>query len=281
MKRLVILGSKSFIASSIIKYTSKNYKLILVDRKICNFEKSSCVKRLSNILKSGDTVIFIAAKAPVKNIEMFNENILICKNIFNALSKVKDIHLIYMSSDAVYGDRKGLISESSKVEPSSLHGLMHITREKMLKYLNCKKYTILRPTLIYGLQDPHNGYGPNKFYRSAKSKKIIYLFGRGEERRDHIYIEDIGKIISCIINKKKTGIFNLVSGKVISFFEIAKIISKLNKNNISVKFLKRIGSMPHNGFRAFNNAKLKKIYKKNIHSVKLGLLDMYCGKQQK
>lgn len=278
MKRLVILGSKSFIASSIIKYTKKKYKLILVSRKICNFEKSSCVNTLSNILKSGDIVIFIAAKAPVKNIVMFNQNIMICKNIFKALNKVKDIHLIYISSDAVYGDKKSLITENSKVEPCSLHGLMHITREKILKYLNFKKYTIIRPTLIYGLHDPHNGYGPNKFFRSAKRKKIIYLFGRGEERRDHIYIEDVGKIISSIINKKKTGIFNLVSGNVISFFEISKIISKLYKNNISINFLKRIGSMPHNGYRAFNNSKLKKIYKNKILSVKLGLLDMYRGK---
>ena len=45
---------------------------------------------------------------------------------------------------------------------------------------------ILRPTLIYGAGDPHNGYGPNRFRRLAATGKPIILFGEGEERRDHV-----------------------------------------------------------------------------------------------
>ena len=47
---------------------------------------------------------------------------------------------------------------------------MHLMRENMLKLLDVK-LCIVRPTLIYGTNDPHNGYGPNQFIRLAQSKK--------------------------------------------------------------------------------------------------------------
>ena len=35
--------------------------------------------------------------------------------------------------------------------------------EIFLKINFPKKVSIFRPTLVYGANDPHNGYGPNKF----------------------------------------------------------------------------------------------------------------------
>ena len=280
MKRVIILGSKSFIASSIIKnLKKKNYKLILIDRKKCDFEKSSSILKLSRIIKSNDIVLFVAAIAPVKNMYMFYKNILICKNVYQSLENKKNIDLIYVSSDAVYSDTMKLIDENSSTEPNSLHGLMHLTREKMLNQLNLNKYTIVRPTLVYGLDDPHDGYGPNKFFKNYKNKKKIYLFGKGEERRDHIYIDDVGRIITKLIDKQQSGIFNIVSGKVVSFHQIAKFIMDLKPKNTSIEYLIRKGKMPHNGYRAFNNLKIKEIYKRKILDVKEGIKKMHRDKK--
>ena len=66
---------------------------------------------------------------------------------------------------------------------------------------------ILRPTLIYGLEDTHNGYGPNQFLKKVKQKKVIKLFGKGEERRDHVFIDDVTKIIFECIKKKRCWYF--------------------------------------------------------------------------
>ena len=72
-------------------------------------------------------------------------------------------------------------------------------RENMIKLLKVK-FCIVRPTLVYGPNDPHNGYGPNQFIRLAQSNKNITLFGKGEERRDHIHIKDVGKVIyTCLL----------------------------------------------------------------------------------
>ena len=64
---------------------------------------------------------------------------------------------------------------------------------------------ILRPTLIYGEKDPHNGYGPNQFRRKANKGEAITLFGEGEERRDHVAIDDVRGMRQRLVGVKKSG----------------------------------------------------------------------------
>lgn len=259
-KRIVILGSDSFIASYLKKVFFKNkIKFLSINRKKIDFEKDNSKKKLSKVLKKDDTCIFIAANAPVKNEKMFLSNILIAKNICSVIKDKNLNQVIYISSDAIYSDSKKKINENSLTKPENLHGLMHLTREIMLKnIIEEKKLTIIRPTLIYGDGDPHNGYGPNQFLRLAKKNRDIKLFGKGEELRDHINVEDVAFIICSTIVKKITGPINLVTGKVISFFDIAKKVIKISNSKSKIVFLKRTQPMPHNGYRAFDPAFLKK-----------------------
>ena len=137
---------------------------------------------------------------------------------------------------------------------------MHLYREHVLsKFFT--NLTIIRPTLIFGSDDPHNGYGPNSFIRLAQSKNDINLFGKGEEIRDHIYI---GNVVECIVGSIKKNIFtdiNCVTSKEISFYKIAKLI-KFEYPDINFHFNVRKSKMPHNGFRVFDNKKLKKYFPK-------------------
>ena len=122
---------------------------------------------------------------------MLIKNLDICKNVFEVLKKKKIDYLLYVSSDAVYSDSNKQLTEKSETNPDNLHGFMHLMRESILKLLNVK-LCIVRPTLVYGLSDTHNGYGPNQFIRLAQSNKDISLFGKGEEKRDHIHVNDVG-----------------------------------------------------------------------------------------
>ena len=63
---------------------------------------------------------------------MLNNNLKICNNVAKALNKISFKKIIYVSSDAVYSDMRGKINETSKTVPNSLHGQMHIRREKIL-----------------------------------------------------------------------------------------------------------------------------------------------------
>ena len=258
--RLIILGSKSFIAKSIIKNLQSKIEVLEISRDEIDFSNKKSSLKLHNYISDHDSILFIAAKAPVKNTEMLIYNIEICQNICDVLVNYKLDHVSYISSDAVYKDSDKELSEKSPAEPSSLHGLMHLTREKILESYFYEILCIIRPTLIYGDNDPHNGYGPNMFIRRAKNKEDIYLFGKGEEKRDHVWIEDVAEISSNLIIDRYNGIVNITSGKVISFFEIANLIQE-KYISLKINFLERELPMPHKGYRAFNNDKIKSLYK--------------------
>ena len=132
-------------------------------------------KKLSKILEPNDAVFFAASKAPVKNESMLIENILMCKNVCLSLKENPVKHLVYLSSDAVYADSKDHLSELSATQPESLHGIMHYCREIMLKQLSKIPKCFIRPTLIFGVKDPHNGYGPNQFIRLSEKNEDIKL----------------------------------------------------------------------------------------------------------
>ena len=276
-KRVLILGSSGIISLNLQKYlTKEKVSFKVLGRSKVNLTLDRNIYKLKKIISKKDCVIFISAEAPVKNLKMLFNNIVMSLNFCSNVSYNSLNHLIYISSDAVYKDIKKPMTEKSLAEPNSLHGMMHKIRENIFKKNFKKKLLILRPTLIYGLEDTHNGYGPNQFLKKVKNKEVIKLFGKGEERRDHVFIDDVTKIIFECIKKKGVGILNIASGKVVSFSNIVKIIKNVLGKKIKTKNLKRNGPMPHGGYRAFNIGLLKKNFKKiKISSIQKGIENYY------
>ena len=205
-------------------------------------------------------------------LNMFSENIIMMSNFLSYIKEIKVNKFLYISSDAVYSDSKNLLTETSETNPTSLHGIMHLVREQMIKNVFVDNYLILRPTLIYGFSDPHNGYGPNLFVRKSKTEKQINLFGNGEELRDHIDVRLVSELIQKIVFNERNGVFNLVSGNLISFREIANIIKDIfwkKKIEVNIFSIPRNGPMPHGGYRGFDNSKLRPyIVDKNLLDLK-------------
>ena len=191
---------------------------------------------------------------------MLLENLLMVESLVKACTLSKPKHIFYLSSDAVYADSKKKLTEKSDAIPGSLHGLMHYSREIIIKSSLKIPICFIRPTLIFGSTDPHNGYGPNSFKRLVLKKKDIQLFGKGEELRDHIFIDDVAKLIVNVFLCRYEGSLNIATGKVISFHEIAKIIKNKYQSKIKIKFSKRKGPMPHNGYRPFNVGTIYKLF---------------------
>ena len=269
-KRIVIIGSSGIISQNLQKkLKEKKLKFVTFGRKDINLKKNKSPEVLNKRIKNNDIIIFISAEAPAKNMEMFFNNIKICDNVCKALEEKKINKLIYISSDAVYSDTPKKINEKSKTVPDSIHGMMHLMREINLQINFKKKLCILRPTLIYGFGDTHQGYGPNRFINLARKNKDIFLFGKGEERRDHLYIDDLINILFKCIKTNKFGIYNLASGTVNSFNKIAKIAVTLTKSKSKIFNTKRAGLMPHNGYRPFNVAFINK----NFQNIELNTIE--------
>jgi nucleoside-diphosphate-sugar epimerase len=128
---------------------------------------------------------------------------------------------------------------------------MHLTREVMLRNEFSGPLAFVRPTLTYGIEDPHNGYGPNRFRRLAAEGKNIALFGEGEEQRDHVAVDDIAELVRCIVLHRSAGFVNAVSGEVVSFRSLAEFIAAQFASPVAIKGSPRSGPMPHNGLRPF------------------------------
>ena len=164
-------------------------------------------------------------------------------------------HLVYVSSDAVYADGPLPLTEASPAAPTSLHGAMHLAREQMLLSIaGSIPLAILRPTLVYGAGDPHNGYGPNRFRRQANRGETIVLFGEGEERRDHVDVDDIAEIAALVLDHRSAGVLNIATGTVASFRALADKAVALAAKPVAIKSSPRTGPMPHNGYRPFDPA---------------------------
>jgi nucleoside-diphosphate-sugar epimerase len=256
--RVVILGARGFVGAAAERLLRAcGVPVLSLGRTELDLLSSDAAERLARELRPSDSVLVISARAPVKNAGMLVENVRMMENVCMAFTGVTLRHVVYVSSDAVYRDSKEPLTEQSCAEPSSLHGVMHLARELMLRSVVSAPLAMLRPSLLYGASDPHNGYGPNRFRRLAAGGEDIVLFGEGEERRDHVYIDDVAELIWRVLAHRSQGALNVATGEVASFREIAERVAKMAARPVAVRGSPRVGAMPHGGYRPFDASATK------------------------
>lgn len=222
--RVVILGAKGFVAAAAAaRLQQAGVPVLALGRDRIDLAAASADHALAALLQPTDALLFVSAKAPCKTPDLLIENVAMARSVCAAVTKAPVAHLVYVSSDAVYGEGETLVRETSPTVPGSLHGLMHVTREGMLRFGTKLPLVILRPSLLYGLADPHNGYGPNAFGRLASAGRPITLFGEGEEQRDHVLIDDVAEIIYRVLTRRSTGVLNIATGQSHSFRAVAEL----------------------------------------------------------
>ena len=190
------------------KLEQETFPILLLTREDVDLSEDLADEKLSARLQPTDTVITIAAKAPCRNVDDFLENAKITRCLTKALEAQPVAHLVNISSDAVYPDEPLPLSEEVPAAPGSMHGVMHLVREIALSGLGLPTAN-LRPTLIYGASDPHGGYGPNMFRRKSNTPEAIRLFGEGEERRDHVSVDDVAVLVKRVMLAGSTGVLNI------------------------------------------------------------------------
>jgi nucleoside-diphosphate-sugar epimerase len=176
---------------------------------------------------------------------------LMTKTMLDALAQAEPSHVINISSDAVYPDEPLPLSEATPAAPSTFHGAMHLAREIAFTEAIKTPLAILRPSLLYGAADPHDGYGPNRFRRLANAGERIVLFGEGEERRDHVSVDDVAELVVRVLMRRCRGVLNIATGEVHSFRDIAERAVALAGRVVTISGSPRQGPMPHKGYRPF------------------------------
>jgi nucleoside-diphosphate-sugar epimerase len=259
--RVVVLGAGGFVGgASALLIASRGIPVKPLGRSSLDLLADDAADRLRRELAPGDALVVVSAAAPCRNAAMLVANIRMMAAVADALAKESVAQVVYVSSDAVYRDSREPLIEESCAEPASLHGAMHLSRELMLKDVVKAPLAILRPSLLYGAADPHNGYGPNRFRRQAAAGDDILLFGEGEERRDHVLIDDVAELVYRVIVHESRGILNIATGEVHSFRDIAERIAGMYDPRPGIRGLPRQGPMPHGGYRAFDVAACRQAF---------------------
>jgi UDP-glucose 4-epimerase len=254
-KRVVVMGAAGFVGGALVeRLASRRAAILAITRRDVDLLAPDAADHLAAMLQPNDAFVAVAARAPCKNVQMLVENIKITAAMVEALTKSPVEHVVNISSDAVYADSSKPLTEESTMAPDTLHGVMHLARELAFRTEVRAPLAILRPSLLYGATDPHNGYGPNRFRRLANEGKDIVLFGEGEERRDHILIDDVAELIARVIERRSVGSLNIATGDVHSFRETAEMVVANAPHKVTIKGSPRSGPIPHNGYRPFDIA---------------------------
>ena len=137
---------------------------------------------------------------------------------------------VYISSSMVYGNFIDGVKEDTVTQPTNMYGMYKQLAEFLVKDFCTKnkiKYTIVRPTALYGPRDSNNRLIA-KFFISAKQNKKLEVNGE-DEKLDFTYIDDFVKgCVNAILSKNTDNkTYNISYGVSVPIVDVAHMIVKL------------------------------------------------------
>jgi nucleoside-diphosphate-sugar epimerase len=253
--RVVILGSHGFIGRHLRRWCDANgLACLAIATNDVDLSETSNASHLASLLDPGDAVVMTSILTPEKgrDYQATMRNFRMVETVCRALAQTPCSHFLYLSSDAVYDAHKIPLDEDSTREPTDLYALCHTGREMMLGAELSRlmiPLCIFRLTMVYGPGDTHDAYGPNRFVRTALQDSQILLFGKGEEKRSHIFIEDVIQLIGLALEHRSTGILNVATRLSMSFAQIAQIIIDLVGSSVRLEYAPRTLAAIHRPYK--------------------------------
>lgn len=252
--RVVVLGASGFVGTDLVRHLEQlGIATLPMSSNQIDLVQPESVEILHKEIHQDDALIVVSALTPDRgrDISTLMKNLTMVQNVCAALAESPCSHLVYISSDAVYQDEANPVREESCCDPSSFHGLMHLARERMLAHTlkdSETPFMILRPSLLYGPGDTHNGYGPNRYLRTAREAGKITLFGDGEEERDHVFIGDLSRLIGLCLKNRGEGTLNVATGTATSFMDVARGVATAVKKEVEIECTPRQVPITHRHF---------------------------------
>ena len=164
---------------------------------------------------AGEANVDQSAAEPLK---AFQSNAITTANIAHACAK-RDIHLVYVSTNAVYDGTSAPYAEGDAALPVNAYGQIKLASEFAALAIN-PQTTIVRPILMYGWPAPGGRSNPAHF--------VIDRLSRGEAikmvtdvHENPLLVDECARAILRILERKFTGVVNLAGATVVNRFEFA------------------------------------------------------------
>jgi nucleoside-diphosphate-sugar epimerase len=251
----VILGAHGFLSTHLQAWCArKEVPYRAISSREIDLTRLENAPHLAALLRADDALVMTSCVPPDKgkDYRALMANLRMVETVIAALEKVPCSHFVCLSSDAVYYADKIPLDEDSTREPTDVYALSHTAREMLVGSELARlaiPAAVLRLTGIYGPGDTHNAYGPNRFVRSALAEGRIVLFGKGEERRSHVYIEDAVEIIGRSLGLRSAGILNVAVRRALSYQRVANEVVKLLGRPVEVSYARRTVPVIHKPYK--------------------------------
>ena len=308
MKKLIVTGGLGFIGSNLIKYLLKlGYYVINLDKvtyasnfyNIKEFKNNNSYKfikvdisnkkKLIQILKKykPKCIFNLAAETHVdrsidQSDNFIQTNIKGVHTLLEVLTKNKNIKLVHVSTDEVFGNiKEGLRSdENFSYKPLNPYAATKAASDHLINsYVNTYNLKAI-------ITNCCNNYGPRqnpeKFIPKVIScifnKKKIPVYGKGINSREWIYVEDHCKALHKVYLKGKIGeTYNIGSNLNMKNIDLVKriiLISKQRKIFNKKTIIQFVKDRPGHDLRyALNSNKIRRKLKwSNDINIKEGLL---------
>ncbi len=294
---IIITGGAGFIGANLVKkINKKNNEVIIVDninkskknleklRFKDYYDKYDFLKKIDNneFNHKIDSIIHLGACSNTKEKNWdylkFN-NILYTKKMYE-FSLKNNCQFIYASSASIYGNKSGnTLLNNFNHKPLNLYGKSKIEIDKYFFKDTKKKVIGLRFFNVYGNYENHKkdmSSPITKFTNQLNNKGYLNLFNFREKKeplRDFIYVDDAIKMMSFLMIKKKSGLYNIGTGKPRTFIDVAEIlIKKLGYGKINYIKFPDILKNKYQYYTKANISKLLKLgYNYNIKNLEKGI----------
>ena len=247
MKDILITGSTGFVGQNLLPYLALNELNTIGVSRNTTFDNCITYNDLNNAVWSNAiAMVHLAGKAhdlkkTSDDVAYFEVNTELTKRLFDQFLKSDCETFIYMSSvKAVSDQADSILTENVKPNPITVYGKSKLAAEEYIlskKIPENKRVYILRPCMIHG---PNNKGNLNLLY-SFISKGIPYPFGKYNNSRSFVSVENLCFIINELINNDKieSGIYNIADDIPLSTINLIQVISEaLGKPTRILKFPK-------------------------------------------